>query len=143
MIEDRSLYMSLDQALTATAASTDYIPLTTAKNLGIGETLYWVVQVSSLLDAAGAVTLDMVLQGDPSSAAFGAAVTLITIPQKLKAALGLGATFIYPLPIFAADQKFLRTNYTIATGPFTTGTIRSHITKNPQLYASQIAPYPQ
>ena len=142
MIEDRSTYMSLDQALTATAASTDYIDLTSAKNLGIGTDLFLVFSVSTTFTAAGAATLDMVLQGDPSSAAFGAAVTLHTFAQIAKATLVAGYTIVTPIPIFAAKQRYIRMNYTVGTGPYTAGALRAHITQTPQLYRAPISPYP-
>ena len=141
-IEDRQLMMSLDQAVTATAASTDYIDLGVARRIGVGEGLWIVFTVTTTTTSGGSTTLDLVLQGD-SSSAFGSAATVQTIASGVaKATLVAGYQIKVKLQPEVTAYRYLRGYYTVNTANFTAGAFRLGIQKDAQVYTAPLAPYP-
>lgn len=143
-IEDRQLMMSLDQAVTASAATTDYIDLGAARNIGVGEELCIVFTVTTTTASAGATTLDLVLQGD-SSAAFGSAVTIQTVFTGIpKATLIAGYQFVAKLNPSPAltGYRYIRGSYTVNTANFSAGAFRLGLQLDAQLWKAPSSPYP-
>lgn len=141
-IEDRQLMMSLDQAVTATAASTDYIDLGAARNIGIGEELYVVFTVTTPTTSGGSTTLDLVLQGD-SSSAFGSAVTILPMLSGVaKASLVAGYQRVFRMPPLSTAYRYIRGYYTVNTANFTAGAFRLSVQHQAQQWTAPSAPYP-
>lgn len=133
MILDANLLFSDAQAVTATAASTNYIDIGTNRAVGTGETLYVVTTVDvALTDSGSDSTVTVSLEGD-STTTFtpDGSQTLFTIPALTPA----GAVFICPLaPLAAAQYQYMQLKYTVAGGNLTTGSFTSFITKDIQSY---------
>lgn len=127
-IIDKALQISNAQAITATAVSTDVIDAGATKNaaigrdLGGGTQLFMEFTVAQAFTAAGAATLVLALQDSQDNATFA---DVLTTPPLALASLTVGARFYIPLP--ARMRRYIRANYTVATGPMTNGTINAQI----------------
>ncbi len=127
-IIDKFLQVSNAQVVTVTAPSTDVIDAGATKNpaigrdLGGGTQLFMEFTVSAAFTAAGAATLNLALQDSQDNATF--ADVLVTPPLAL-ASLIVGARFYIPLP--AKMRRYIRANYTVATGPMLTGIVNAQV----------------
>ncbi len=131
MILDKLLMFSATpQAITASAASTDVIDLGVAEDLGIGDdpALKVLLLITTTFDAAGAATLVASLQGSVNNSSWTDMAMTNTIG---KASLVAGEEIArWNLPSLIAGQampRFLRVNYTVATGPMTAGAVQAAI----------------
>lgn len=130
MILDKNLLFSSSQAITASAASTDVIDLGVLEDLGIGDdpSLEILILVTEAFTAAGAATLVTSFQGSIDNSAWTDMAMTAAIG---KASLTAGAEVArWSLPSLVAGQsmpRYLRINYTVATGPMTAGKITAGI----------------
>lgn len=109
MIEDKALMVSADQALTATAASTDYIDLGSDRDIGPGGQKYLVV-TSKVAPGGTSPTIAISLETDDNSS-FSSAATLVTHPTLAGAAFGAGTRVVVPIPY--TNERYLRAKYTL------------------------------
>ena len=119
MYIDRQNKVSISQALTATAASTDLIDLGSDRNIGVGEPMAFVVNVDV---AAGGTspTLAVAIQTD-DNASFSSATTVASSATLAAAQLVAGAQFVIPVPPDLSMERFVRLNYTLGgTSPTVT-----------------------
>jgi len=132
MILDKTLLLSDEQAVTATAVSTNTIDLSAAlRDIGAGEQIYAVVVVDVDFTAAGAATMVIGLITD-NDEALGSPTTILSTPAIDKAALTAGRVpIVIPVPPNIAEQ-YLGLNYTVATGPMTAGKVTAFIAKDVQ-----------
>lgn len=127
-IIDKNLQISSAQAITATAVSTDVIDAGATKNpaigrdLGGGTQLFLEVTVGATFTAAGAGTLTIALQDSADNSSFA---DVLTTPALALASLVVGARFYIPLP--ARMRRYIRANYTVATGPMTAGNLSAQV----------------
>ena len=127
-IIDKFLQVSTAQVVTVTAPSTDVIDAGATKNanigrdLGGGTQLFLEFTVGATFTAGGSATLNLALQDSADNATF--ADVLVSQPLAL-ANLTAGQRFYIPLP--AKLRRYLRANYTVATGPMLTGNISAQI----------------
>lgn len=145
MIIDKLLLMSNNQALTASAASTDVIDLAVARDLGIGMPdieLLCKVGDSALL-SGGSTTLNVALESSTDNSTY---TVLATSSAVAKANLTTGATiWRISLPGLNGGQslgRYIRTYYTVNVSNFTAGTVYSALILNRQenrAYAPGIA----
>lgn len=143
MIFDRTTRLSNDQAITATAASTNVLDtgkigtphgdLAALKtNLGLSQCIPFLIQVTENFAAEGAATLTVALQVDDNEA-FSSPKTVWTSPAYalavLKAGANLGVVNYVPsgTPGLGPDERYLRLNYTVGTGPMTAGKITAGV----------------
>lgn len=119
MILDKSLELSLAQAVTTTALSVNVIDIAAARNIGAGEDLFLYIRVGAAAQAAGAATVNFQLQTD-SNSAMGTAVTVLDSGAIPKASLGGNSVLKFRLPS-TAFRQYLALNYLVATGPLTAG----------------------
>ncbi len=120
---DRSLEMSVAQALTATADSTDHINLGGDFDVGAGAPLYWVVQVDVVLDDTDAnETYVMHLETDNNSA-FSSGTDLLTFTFTRADPQGTVQWTAVP----NANEQFLQTRYVLG-GTTPSGSFSSWIT---------------
>ena len=124
MILDKQLIMSEAQAITSTAVSTNVIDLAIA-NVNTGEPVEILLQVNEAFTAAGAGTLTITIETDDNESFSSATVLLSTgaIP-KATLALGYQAAIAFLPPNI---ERYVRLNYTVATGPMTAGKITAAI----------------
>ena len=125
---DKFLEMSDAQAVTATAPSTDVIDTKQLRsNLGMSD-LELAVTVGETATAAGAATVTVTLQDSADNASWRdiASKTLALADMKVGAVHALG------LP--HNTQRYLRVNYTVATGPLTAGKFNAAIVNKAQAW---------
>lgn len=123
MIIDKALQVSDDQAVTATAESTDVIDFGQATpNSGMAGMLSMVVTVGEAAAATGAATVTFSVQDSADNSSFADVVSSAAIG---KAALPLGAQVVIPMPV--AHRRYVRLNYTVGTGPLTTGKFSAQV----------------
>lgn len=134
MIFDKTLQFSDQQAVTATAASTNIIDLRAVgraygaaadlkRDLGLNcEPIPLLIQVTEAFTAAGAGTLTVTIETDDNEA-FASPTVVWSSGAIGKAALVPGYRFgIIQVPL-GVVERFVRLNYTVATGPMTAGKI--------------------
>ena len=130
MMYDKLNSFGTDQAVTTTAASTDIVDLGAARDMGNGEPLELVILVTQSVTASGAATVNFTLETD-DTAGFSSPVVLASSGAIGKAALSAGTEVLRAkLPLDA--ERYLRTNYTVATGPLTAGTFTAFLAHDRQ-----------
>jgi hypothetical protein len=125
MIIDKQNTLSDGQAITATAVSTNVLDLGNTSRSDEGAPVTLLAQVEEAFTAAGAATLTVTLETDDNEA-FSSATVLLSTAAIPKATLVRG----YQLPISflpANVERYVRLNYTVATGPMTAGKINAGI----------------
>lgn len=130
MILDRQNLMSFNQAVTATAVSTDVIdlgPPMWAGSAGSDREIPVEATITEAFTAAGAATLTIEVQSSPVEN-FGSGVIKHLITDAIpKASLGIGANIGKSLKLPPDVQRYVRLNYIVATGPFLTGKITAGV----------------
>jgi hypothetical protein len=119
-IDDLNLF-SDEQAITVTAPSTDVIDLGVDRDIGSGEPIELVIKVNEAFTADGAGTLTIDVQTD-NAVGFGTASVIASSGAIGKAALTLGSEHL-KIRVPSTTKRYLRLNYTVATGPMTAGKI--------------------
>ena len=125
MMYDKLNTFGTDQAVTTTAASTDIVDLGAARDIGNGEPLELVILVTQSV-----TTVTFTLETD-DNAAFSSPVVLANSGAIGKAALGAG-TEVLRVKVPLDAERYLRTNYTVATGPLTAGTFTAFLAHDRQ-----------
>jgi hypothetical protein len=126
MIIDAQNLFSDAQAVTAAAASTNYIDLGAVRNIGVGENLYVAVTVDvALSDSGSDSTVTVALEGD-STTTFtpDASQTLFIIPALAAAGQKYYARIS---PELASNYRYLQLKYTPNNGNLTTGSFTAAI----------------
>ena len=125
MILDTDNVYSAAQALTASAASTDLIDHGADRNLGIGEPLIAVIQVTVALDDTNSdETYAAVVQTD-DNASFSSATTVATFPTMTRADAA-GTRYVAPIPPDTVFERYSRVYYTLG-GTSPSGTVDAWI----------------
>lgn len=132
MIFDKQTLLSDAQAVTVTAVSTNVIDLGPIKtgivrDIGKGKQIPLLVQVVEAFTAAGAATLTVSLQTDDNEA-FSSAKTVWTSPAIALADLVAGKVIIPEYIPRGTNERYMRLNYAVATGPMTAGKITAGVT---------------
>lgn len=123
MYIDKFLQISKDQAVTASAASSDSIDYGQDNpNSGNNFPTYMVVTVGETVTAAGAATLAIAVQDSADGVTFADVVSTPAIP---KANLAQGQQVVIPMPV--KHRRYVRANYVVATGPLTTGKLSAQV----------------
>lgn len=129
MLMDAELLFSDEQAVTTTAASTNIVDLLAAnRDIGKGEDLELIVSVDEAVTASGAATVVFALQTDDNSG-FSSATDLFATAAIGKATLVAGYVAV-KIKLPRGIERFLRVNYTVATGPLTAGKFTAAIVRN-------------
>ena len=131
MIIDAQNMFDSALALTATANSTNTIDLVNPRDIGVGgfdASPTILVLVNTPMLSAGATTLTVAVTGSTDNSTFD---TMIISPAIAKANLipGTGGIAIR-MPSMVPGQvlpRYLRLTYTVATGPFTGGTLSAFL----------------
>lgn len=128
MILDKGNLFSENQAITATDDSQYALEL--PENVGRGKPVPLLIQVTQDFAAAGAATLEVALQ-DSSSKDAATFADVVKTPAIALATLKAG----YKIPLAFvpySTKKYIRLNYTVATGPMTAGKITAGIVADVQ-----------
>jgi hypothetical protein len=128
MYIDASQKMSDEQAVTASAASTNIIDLGTGGKGAVDQDL--IVLVDEAATASGSATVTIALQSD-DNAAFSSATTVFTTAAIGKAALTLNSVAV-KVRISHITERYVRVYYTVATGPLTAGKFTACLVNNAQ-----------
>lgn len=128
MYIDKQLEFSDEQAVTASAASTDVIDFGSKKRVAVGDKKYIAVTVKEAAAAAGAATVTFKLQGDDAEN-FGSAVDVFSSAAIGKADLVVGYQFYIEVPL-SFNYRYMRMYYTVATGPLTAGKFDAHFVED-------------
>lgn len=122
MIRDKLLLFSNAQAVTASAASTDYLDLGSAREANDNGLIELIARVHTLFVTGDAATLTVALQADNDSA-FGSATTVLQSASAIAVA-SLVAGY-EPLrvrfPRLIVPERYVRLYYTVGTGSFSAG----------------------
>ncbi|MBK59427.1 MAG: hypothetical protein CML01_11565 [Pseudomonas sp.] len=122
MLFDAKLLLSNQQAITATAPSTDVIDTGSEKDVGKGGCVPLVIQVTE--DFNTLTSLSVAIQTD-SDSAFGSPKTLATVTIVLA---DLKAGYITPvITLPQGCERYIRLNYTVAGTAPTTGKVTAGI----------------
>lgn len=136
MFVDKQTLFSDAQAITAAAASTNYIDLGPGalRDIGTGEDLYVFVSVDvAFTDGSSDSTLTVALEGDSTTTITpDGSETLFTIPALAAA----GAVYYAKLAPGGAAQQFryVQLKYTPNNGNLTTGTVTAGVVKDIQKF---------
>lgn len=123
MTRDDKLEVSLNQAITASAASTDVLDLgEVSPDRGTGKRIWAECVVTEAFAASGAATLNIGIQDSADNSTYGDLVSTRAIP---KTELLKGKSFAIDLPE-GKHKRYLRLYYTVTNGPFTAGKITAH-----------------
>ncbi len=138
MITDKLLMFSEAQAVTNTAASTDVIDLGPIdgnhRDIGVGYPLEFWVLVNAAAAASGDATVSIQLQTSENNSSW---TTIYDSGALAKTALAAGKRVV-SAKVPAGVQRYLRVNYSVATGPLTAGEFTAGIS----LDVDANTPYP-
>lgn len=122
MFIDKLLQVSNEQAVTASAASTDVIDFGQANpNLGMDDRSNMFVTVDEAAAAVGAATVTISVQDSADNSTF--ADVAVTAP--IKVTLVAGYRHVIPMP--TKLRRYCRVYYTVANGPLTAGKFSAQI----------------
>ena len=127
MFIDKLLVMSLDQAITATAVSTDTLDLQKASTSV--NRLPVLVRGKNLSPTTATITVQLQQSSDNSTWE-----TVETSRAYTGAELNAGTVAEVMLPV--KTKRYVRLNYVVASGPFTVGTVFSHISDHRDVNAA-------
>ena len=118
-----------------TEASTNLIDLGAIRNIGVGEDIYFVIQVDvAFTDASSNSTMAITLETD-DNASFSSATTAQTV-GTFAALSAIGTRFAVKLQPDVINERYLRVKYTVANGDLTTGSFTAFLTNGLQAYTS-------
>lgn len=123
MIIDKALQVSNEQAVTATAASTDVIDFGQANpDIGLTDLCNMVITTDETATASGAATVTFAIQDSADNSSFADVAVSAAIG---KATLVAGYQHVIPMP--TKLRRYCRVNYTVATGPLTAGKFSAQV----------------
>lgn len=145
-IQDKLNVFSDNVALTATAISDviDLGPSATTRNIGGSDSMYLVLQVgTAFTDAGSDATLVAALVSDSTANLATSPTTHISTGTLAFSAVSTGNTvlLVAKLP-FGRYERYLGMSYTVASGPFTAGTIKAFLTHDPEYWFAQYSNNP-
>lgn len=123
MYIDKLLQVSSEQAVTASAASTDVIDFGQPNpDIGMTNIANMVITVDEAATAAGAATVTFSIQDSADNSSFADVAVTAAIG---KATLVAGYQHVIPMP--TKLRRYCRVYYTVATGPLTAGKFSAQI----------------
>ena len=120
MMYDKLNTFGTDQAVTASARSTDIIDLgANPRDIGNGEPLELVILCTETVTSGGSSTVTFTLETDDNSG-FSSAAVLASSGAIAKASLTAG-TEVLRVKVPLNVERYLSVNYTVATADLTAG----------------------
>jgi len=137
-------------AITTTRVSTNVLDLLVARDVGASEPLG--IHVDVLATFTSTVSTTLTVDFEVCDTEGGTYLNILSSPVIPKAQLIAGTSiFRYALPvnqvlnavagILKAPGRYIRLNYTVATGPFDTGTVFAYLT--PRMDRNAFYTYPK
>lgn len=147
MFMDADLLFSDAQAITAAAASTNYVdlaplgyvgatsstspPLNTGRNIGVSSEIYLAISVDTAFTDSGSnstLTVDLQTDDNSSFSSIATVATLVTIPAVTAA----GTKYFVKLPIATTVpyERYIRIYYTPNNGDLSAGAVTVAMVKN-------------
>ena len=130
--------------ITVTAPSTNVIDLLVARDLGPGDDVDLHVQVMTAFVSGGSTTLQIAMQASDDAVTW---TDELLSPVIAKANLVAGArVFRYKYPwgqlnnLNLLGSRYMRLNYTVASGPFTAGTVMAYLTGDQDRNSNTVYP---
>ncbi len=123
MILDKNLQVSTAQVVTATAGSTDVVDLNQDRDIGIGDAVFLVVNISAV--SGTSPTLTIAIQTDDNSA-FSSPATLAQSASLAPPTANSQIVVVLP----RTNERYLRANYTVG-GTSPSITLDAFFTTNP------------
>jgi hypothetical protein len=130
MITDKLLRVSEDQAVTATAVSTDTIDLSIARDIGEGEALYMNFAVTTAMVGGTSVKFEVI---SSATANLGSPTVIGSTDAIVTADLTLGRNIVVRInPVIGSNgQRYLGARYTVV-GTYSAGRITADVVTNIQ-----------
>lgn len=131
---DAQVLFSEDQAITATASSTNVYDADTERYLGTGNQLYLVsVVTTAMADSSSNSTVTVSLETDSTTlfGAGGSAATILTLPV-FPAISAVGTRRQAAIPPGIATERYQKVKYTVANGDLSGGKFTTFITDSPE-----------
>jgi len=123
MFIDKLLQVSNEQAVTASAASTNVIDFGQANpDIGMDDRSNMVITVDVAAEASGSATVAFSVQDSADNSTFADVVATVAIG---KATLVAGYQHVIPMP--TKLRRYCRVYYTVATGPLTAGKFSAQV----------------
>lgn len=123
MIIDKLLQVSNEQAVTASAASTDVIDYGQANpDSGLNDNVTMAITVDEAATASGSATVTFSVQDSADNSTFTDVYATAAIG---KATLTAGKQILIPMPY--QHRRYVRVYYTVATGPLTAGKFSAQV----------------
>lgn len=144
MLIDKQTEFSSAQAITASAASTNYIDLNSVRNIGAGEPMYLVLHVTTAFtDASSDSTVTPSLETDSDSGFATALATIRTydVFAALTAANTIRKYRLEPVTDAGPYKRYIRMYYTVANGNLSTGAISAFLLQDVQAWTAYAAGY--
>ena len=140
MLIDAQLRFDNDAEHLSDEASTNIVDLGSPRDIGVGEDLYFVCQVTTAFtDSSSNSTMEVTLETDDNESFTSAKpVQTIGIFSALSPA---GSRLVAKLAPGAIDERYLRVNYDPANGDLTTGKFTSFLTTSIDSFKSYPAGY--
>lgn len=145
MLLDSNLQFETGVAITATRVGTNVIDMGVRREIAYGEPMHFTCVSDGLFAAAGAATLQVALQGSVDNSTFTdyALSPVLSIATLNAKTVGAGG-FVFPVdwparPSGVGIPRYFRLNLTVATGPFTAGSLQAWL----NLGAEEIYFYPR
>jgi hypothetical protein len=123
MFIDKNLQVSNEQAVTASAASTDVIDFgQTTPDIGMDDRSNMVITTDEAATASGSATVTFSVQDSADNSTFADVAVTAAIA---KATLVAGYQHVIPMP--TKLRRYCRVYYTVATGPLTAGKFSAQV----------------
>jgi len=124
---------------TGTALQGDVINIENSRDIGMGQPLYWIIQVSTAVTSGGSATCNFTLASDATAAiaSDGSETKHVETGAIAKADLVAGYRKVIPLPMSGKFEQFVGVNLTTAAAALTAGAIDSFITYDPAGWTAQ------
>lgn len=123
MFIDKTLQVSNEQAVTASAASTDVIDFGQANpDLGITDQCSMVITTDEAATASGSATVTFSVQDSADNSTFADVAVTAAIG---KATMVAGYQHVIPMP--TKLRRYCRVYYAVATGPLTAGKFSAQV----------------
>jgi len=136
MFIDAQQLFSDAQALTASAASSNYIDLGSDRNIGVGEPMAVVINVDVVLGGTSTPSFSFAIEMDDNTS-FSSAIKVAT--SQVFTVLPAGKIIVVPVPKDLTGEQYMRMYYT-AAGTNPTLTVTASLIPQSMVQADAVYP---